>query len=110
MSTIIEILRETEVILPATIVEALHRERREQHARASRQSGQYRARAPHPDTAFANARDTDMGRPEVRVVGRAPQPARPVQSAKSKIVPEPDQGKSERPGSRPVTGPLEPRG
>ena len=30
-------------------------------------------------------------RPEARVVGRAPRPAKPIQSVKSKIVPEPDQ-------------------
>ena len=49
------------------------------------------------------------GRPDVSMVGRS-RPTKPMQSGKSKIVPEPDQGKSERPGSRPVTGPLEPRG
>jgi len=68
------------------------------------------ARDSRLDPRPGNARDTDMGRPEVRVVGRAPRPANPIRSAKSAIVPEPDQVQSERPNSRMVTGPLEPRG
>ena len=31
------------------------------------------------------------GRPDVRVVGRSPQPAKPIRWVKSRIVPEPDQ-------------------
>jgi hypothetical protein len=103
MSLIVQILKETEVILPATIVEALHRERRERLARASR-------RDPRPGTAFANARDADMGQPEVRAVGRSPGSANPIRSVKSKIVPEPDQVQSERPKPRLLTGPFEPQG
>ena len=57
MSTIIEILRETEVILPTKVAEALCRERRERLARVSR-------RDPRPGTLYGHARDTDMGRPE----------------------------------------------
>ena len=31
------------------------------------------------------------GRPDVTMVGRSPRPAKPIQSVKSRIVPEPDQ-------------------
>ena len=49
------------------------------------------------------------GRPDVRVVGRSPQPAKPIRrSMKSRIVPEPDQVQSE-PASRRSTL-LEPPG
>jgi len=58
----------------------------------------------------AGARDTNMVRPEVLVVGRAPQSTKPVRSANSQIVPEPDQIQSKRPNPHPVTGPFEPRG
>jgi hypothetical protein len=48
------------------------------------------------------------GRPEVRVVGRSPQPARPIRhSMKSRIVPEPDQIQSAPPRR---SSPLEPPG
>jgi hypothetical protein len=43
--------------------------------------------------------NNSSGQPEVRVVGRA-RPAKPIQSVKSKIVPEPDQIQS-RPPVRP---------
>jgi hypothetical protein len=48
------------------------------------------------------------GRPDVTVVGRARPAGHPIQSAKSKIVPEPDQIWSEPPGRRPSL--LEPPG
>ena len=47
------------------------------------------------------------GRPEVRVVGRS-RPAKPIQSVKSRIVPEPDQIQSAPPRRR--SSPLEPPG
>ena len=37
------------------------------------------------------------GRPDVRVVGRSPQPAKPIRWVKSRIVPEPDQIQSATP-------------
>jgi hypothetical protein len=43
-------------------------------------------------------------------VGRSLRPAKPIKSAKSATVPEPDQVHSERPNPRLVTGSLEPQG
>jgi hypothetical protein len=96
MSVIIQVLKETEVILPTAIVEALYREQR-RLAQAGRQGQDARPSQAQvvPDrgtpfaTSFDKARDIDMGHPEVRVTGRAPQSTKPIQSAKSKIVPEP---------------------
>ena len=45
--------------------------------------------------------------PDVHVIGRSPQPAKPIRSAKSKIVPEPDQIQSAPPRR---SSPLEPPG
>jgi hypothetical protein len=63
---------------------------------------------PDPHVAGVPITNNAPGRPEVRVVGRSPQPAKPIRSAKSAIVPEPDQVRSE-PASRRST-PLEPPG
>jgi hypothetical protein len=67
------------------------------------------ARPGRPDPVGAPTGNNSLGQPEVRVVGRS-RPAKPIRSAKSVIVPEPDQIISRRPDPRPVTGPLEPRG
>jgi len=57
-----------------------------------------------------SARDMDMSRPMAVGIGRAHPTGRPVRSAKSQIVPEPDQIKSERPEPRYFAGRFEPRG
>jgi hypothetical protein len=67
------------------------------------------ARSGRPDPIGAPIANNSQGQPEVRVVGRA-RPAKPIRTAKSGVVPEPDQVTSRRPEPRPVTGPLEPRG
>ena len=68
------------------------------------------ARPGRPDPIGTPISNNSLGQPEVRVVGRARPSAKPIRSAKSQIVPEPDQIQSERPKPRPVTGPLEPQG
>ena len=55
-------------------------------------------------------RASDMSRPMAVGIGRAHPTGRPVRSAKSQIVPEPDQIKSTRPEPRPFAGRFEPRG
>ena len=57
-----------------------------------------------------SARDMDMSRPMAVGIGRAHPTGRPVRSAKSQIVPEPDQIKSKRPEPRYFAGRFEPRG
>ena len=57
-----------------------------------------------------SARDMDMGRPMAIGIGRAHPTGRPIRSAKSQIVPEPDQIKSKRPEPRYFAGRFEPRG
>ena len=52
--------------------------------------------------------NNSAGHPSVHVIGRSPQPSKPVQSVKSRIVPEPDQIQSKPPGRR--FSPLEPPG
>jgi hypothetical protein len=49
-----------------------------------------------PDPVGTPITNNSPGRPDVRVVGRA-RPAKPIRSAKSAIVSEPDQVRSERP-------------
>ena len=109
MSTVIPILMEAERL--SFLEDVL---RRQQPGSRAANSARRQGRDARPGTpygaSYGNARDTDMGRPEVSVVGRAPRPTKPVQSAKSAIVPDPDQVKSERPNPRMVTGPLQPRG
>ena len=56
-----------------------------------------------------SARDMDMGRPMAIGIGRAHPTGRPIRSAKSQIVPEPDQIKSKRPEPRYFAGRFEPR-
>jgi hypothetical protein len=53
----------------------------------------------------AHARDSNLGQPVTVAVGRA-RPAKPIQTVKSKIVPEPDQIQSKPPArqSRPELG------
>jgi hypothetical protein len=58
---------------------------------------------------IGNARELEPLR-YVTHVGRSPRQRGPIKSAKSAIVPEPDQVRSERPNPRPVVGPLEPQG
>jgi hypothetical protein len=78
MSTLVQIIMEAE--RTSFLEDVLRRERF--GSRTANSAGHHPD--PHPDTpygtAFANARDTDMGRPEVRVVGRAPQSTKPIQS------------------------------
>ena len=109
MSTVIPILMEAERL--SFLEDVL---RRQQPGSRAANSARRQGRDARPGTpygaSYGNARDTDMGRPEVRAVGRSSGPANPIRSAKSKIVPEPDQVQSGRPSSRTVTGPLEPRG
>src|SRR5262249_5208487 len=128
MSTIIQTVLEgeetskTEAMMQ-TLRQSLHLER-QRHERQRRPvmqhaalAGSHRAAgrrdARSGDLHSDGARDTDMARPVVQVVGRAnnTQPMRPpARSAKSTIVPEPDQIQSKRPNPLPVTGPFEPRG
>jgi len=128
MSTIIRTVLEgeetskTEAMMQ-TLRQSLHleRQRQERQRRLVMQhaalAGSHRAGdrrdARSGDLHSDGARDTDMARPVVQVVGRAnnTQPMRPsARSAKSTIVPEPDQIQSKRPNPLPVTGPFEPRG
>jgi hypothetical protein len=51
--------------------------------------------------------NNSAGRPDVHVIGRSPQPAKPIRSTKSQIVPEPDQIQSAPPRR---SSPLEPPG
>jgi hypothetical protein len=128
MSTIVNILRATEEVqlpdgstvlaseeaLRQTLRESLRLERQRRLAPANQHQHHDARPARSGDARSGGARDTDTGRPEVRVVGQVPQPTKPVRrsvrSMKSPIVPEPDQLRSERPEPRSVTGPLEPRG
>src|SRR5262249_29514231 len=104
---------EREEALRQTLRESLRRERqkrkeRQGHQRllmqraalASGHSDQPDARSPNarspdacsPDARSGGARDMDMGHPVVQVVGQAnTRSANSVRSAKSAIVPEPDQ-------------------
>jgi hypothetical protein len=41
--------------------------------------------------------NNSLGQPDVHMVGRSPQPAKPIRSMKSRIVPEPDQIQSAPP-------------
>jgi hypothetical protein len=113
MSTIISVLRETEMVrLPDgrtmlaadaeradRLEEALLRERREREARgfsgASGFSGGRSFGSGGGDSSgLANTpiSNSFSNHPDVRVVGRArPGSVKPIQTAKSKIVPEPDQ-------------------
>jgi hypothetical protein len=153
VSTVLEILRETEVTLPTSLVRALERalrrerwERqklREEGLRAQMQaasqaslarktalrqepvqrgSGRQEPAHQEPDLAPLGVADSGRvvrvggdlitnntpGRPDITSVGRA-RPTKPIQSVKSKIVPEPDQIQSAPPGRR-RSSPLEPPG
>jgi hypothetical protein len=55
-----------------------------------------------PTGAGTPISNNSPGRPDVRVVGRSPQPTKPIQSVKSKIVPEPDQIQSAPPTRREI--------
>jgi hypothetical protein len=143
MSTIVSILKETEVTLPVSLVQALEkalrRERQERQLReplgrrepptpGNRRLDPSLAVRVHPPGAHrpdarppnarppeegrpGSARDMDMARPVAVGIGRAHPTGRSIQrSAKSQIVPEPDQIKSKRPEPRPFAGRFEPRG
>jgi hypothetical protein len=111
MSTIVEILKSAEeVLLPdgrrvsaqreAALMQALR-----ESLRLERQRLEHRRLALAGDARnYAGVRDMDMGHSIVQVVGRATQSAKPVRSAKSAIVPEPDQIQSKRPEPRSVLG------
>jgi hypothetical protein len=64
-------------------------------------------RSSRPDPVGTPITNNSSGQPEVRVVGRA-RPTKPMQSGKSRIVPEPDQIQSPPLGRR--SSPLEPPG
>jgi hypothetical protein len=129
MSTIVEILRSTEEVqLPDGTRTLASEEALRQSLRESLQESLRLKRLKHQerhglgvdarrgDARSPDARSSDTNhsvlsaRPEVRVVGRVSHPIKPIRSAKSTIVPEPDQIQSKRPEPRPVVGPLEPRG
>jgi hypothetical protein len=118
MSTI-EILREAEVTLTISLVEALakalRRERQERRLAGSglgrRPAVLDRSRPAGPGEAGpvrtgAPITNNFAGQPTVQVVGRA-RPAKPIRPMKSRIVPEPDQIQS-KPLRRSM--PLEPPG
>jgi hypothetical protein len=119
MSTIISILREAEMVqLPdGRIMRAADLERAEQVACVSERSA--RARGFSGGSSFSGSSgfgsgggsssgglanigvavsdNSNPGNPSVRVVGRARPGSKPIQTAKSKIVPEPDQIQSKPP-------------
>jgi hypothetical protein len=148
MSTIVEILREAEVTLPVSLVQALEKAlRRERQERQLREEGlraAMQAAARQADSRRGAVHQGSMrqqpayqqppvrqdseprvadsgrvvvggdlisnnspGRPDVTMVGRVSRPAKPIQSVKSKIVPEPDQIQSAPPRR---SSPLEPPG
>jgi hypothetical protein len=116
MSTIISVLRETEMvqlpdgrIMRAADLEWLDRMEEERAARArgfsggkgfsggsSFSSGGSGGGSGPANIGAAVSDNSDPSNPVVRAVGRA-RPSKPIQTVKSKIVPEPDQIQSKPP-------------
>jgi hypothetical protein len=128
MSTITRIIMEAERTSAMEFVRALMREEEMRAAMAAasqatlaRKTAVLRQNPRHPDARPpdarspgegrpGSARDMDMSRPMAVGIGRAHPTGRPIRSAKSTIVPEPDQIKSKRPEPRYFAGRFEPRG
>ena len=107
MSTVVKLILEAEA---ASAMDFMRAAMREEGLRAAMQAAARRADSRREPSVPIGApiANNSPGRPEVRVVGRSPQPARPIRhSMKSRIVPEPDQIQSAPPRR---SSPLEPPG
>jgi len=124
MSTLTRIMLEAEA---ASAREAMRAAMREERLRAAMQAAARQAdsrrgpvhqepgpgsRRPDPRVGAGSSMsgpisNNSPGRPDVTMVGRSPRPAKPIQSVKSRIVPEPYQIQSAPPHR---SSPLEPPG
>ena len=124
MSTLTRIMLEAEA---ASGREAMRAAMREERLRAAMQAAARQAdsrrgpvhqepgpgsRRPDPRVGAGSSMsgpisNNSPGRPDVTMVGRSPRPAKPIQSVKSRIVPEPYQIQSAPPRR---SSPLEPPG
>ena len=124
MSTVTRIMLEAEA---ASGREAMRAAMREERLRAAMQAAARQAdsrrgpvhqepgpgsRRPDPRVGAGSSMsgpisNNSPGRPDVTMVGRSPRPAKPIQSVKSRIVPEPYQIQSAPPRR---SSPLEPPG
>ena len=105
MSTVVKLILEAEA---ASAMDFMRAAMREEGLRAAMQAAARRADSRREQSVPIGApiANNSPGRPDVSMVGRS-RPAKPIQSVKSKIVPEPDQIQSAPPRR---SSPLEPPG
>ena len=97
MSTVRQVIMEAETVSAREFIRAVMGE---EGLRAAARQADARRGAMRQEPIGAPITNNSPGRPEVRVVGRS-RPAKPIRSAKSAIVPEPDQIQS-APPTRPT--------